>query len=85
LAVTPIVLRLYTTLGCHLCEQALAIVQPLLGLERQVFVLEAVEIADSEALIRLYGVKIPVFARADTGKELAWPFDAEQARVFLGL
>jgi hypothetical protein len=30
-------------------------------------------------------VKIPVFARADTGKELAWPFDAEQARVFLGL
>jgi hypothetical protein len=74
-------LRLYTTLGCHLCEQALAIVEPLLA--GGVFRLQTVEIADSEVLIRAYGVRIPVFARADTGEELAWPFDAKQARVFL--
>ena len=62
-------LVLYTTAGCHLCEQAEDI------LYRCKAVFSAVDIADDADLIRRYGVRIPVVADA-AGRELGWPFDA---------
>ena len=32
----------------------------------------------------LYGTRVPVLRREDTGAELDWPFDAAQVRGFLG-
>jgi len=63
---------LYSTLDCHLCEQALALIEPMLSAD---LVLTVVDISDSDALIERYGVRIPVIVRTDTGTELGWPFD----------
>ena len=68
-------LLLYTTSGCHLCEQAEQLISPFLkpcGL-----VLERVEISGSDALLERYGLRIPVVRLVDSGRELAWPFDEE--------
>lgn len=59
---------LYTTLGCHLCEQArewVAMVDPEVSLQ-------LIDIADDDALLARYGERIPVLAQEE--KELAWPF-----------
>ena len=77
------VLYLYTTLGCHLCEQALELIEPLLG--DSSFRLEAVDIADSDDLMTRYGIRIPVLRRPDIDKELGWPFDQQQLSAFLSL
>ena len=72
--------RLYTTLGCHLCEEARAM---LVTLKRQGMSLDidSVDIADSEALMEAYGVRIPVIDTADG--ELGWPFSPEELHSFL--
>lgn len=64
--------------GCHLCEQALEMLQAA-GLAQA---LESVDIDSDPQLGVDFGLRIPVLARAD-GQSLDWPFDAEQARVFL--
>lgn len=73
-------LILYTTLGCHLCEQAMELVKPLLGSEYQ---LDQIDIIESEELIELYGIRIPVIKRQDNGAEIGWPFDQQQFLEFL--
>ena len=73
---------LYTTLGCHLCEQAKALINPLLT--KNSWQLREVDIADDDRLIAKYGVRIPVLAIPNTDKpndyndykELDWPFTA---------
>lgn len=73
--------RLYTTLGCHLCEQALALLKALpaeLNLS-----IETVEIADSDDLVERYGIRIPVVMRAGSTEELGWPFDEDRLKAFL--
>lgn len=77
------VLYLYTTLGCHLCEQALELVDPLLS--DYSFSLETVDIADSDELVEKYGIRIPVLRRPDIDKELGWPFDQQQLLAFFRL
>jgi hypothetical protein len=77
-------ITLYSTLGCHLCEQALAMIQPLLeGGQGSEYVLEEVDIADSDLLVELYGIRIPVVKRSDSQAELGWPFDSQQFVEFL--
>ena len=74
-------LILYTTAGCHLCETAKTVLWPLLtefGLR-----LQQVDIAESDALIEQYGIRIPVIAFEGAAAELAWPFVAEHARDFI--
>jgi hypothetical protein len=75
------VLLLYTTLGCHLCEQAKTLSWPVL--EHFGYRLHSVEIADDPHLLERYALRIPVVARADTGAELGWPFTREQLAVLL--
>lgn len=69
-------LVLYGTAGCHLCEQAGALLRQA-GVQAT-----ETDIADDEALLERYGVRIPVLARAD-GAELDWPFDAAALARFL--
>lgn len=79
-------LYLYTTLGCHLCDLAEQLLEPLLSTpppNSQAFVLQLVEIADDAELMECYGVRIPVLVCAQSGKELAWPFDQHAAADFL--
>ncbi|MBZ2188065.1 glutaredoxin family protein [Alcanivorax sp. JB21] len=61
-------IELLTTSGCHLCEQAEALVrQALPGVE-----IIKVDIAERDALIEQYGTLIPVLRYQ--GRELCWPF-----------
>jgi len=60
---------LYTTLGCHLCEQAEALVRQVMPMEWE---LVHVDVAEDDALLAAYGERIPVIAI--NGQELAWPF-----------
>lgn len=72
-------LILYTTAGCHLCEQAEALLAAAGRLPGRGLTL--VDIAGDPALVERYGVRIPVLAAA-VG-ELAWPFDGEDLARFL--
>lgn len=81
---------LYTTSGCHLCEQAQALLLPVLinvcalnGLPLDALRISAVEISDDIVLVERYGVRIPVIKLAGTDDELDWPFNQEQAFEFL--
>jgi len=73
------VVTLYHTSACHLCERAKDLLWPLLSDE---LILIECDIAESDALIEIYGTKIPVLRLADTS-ELAWPFDAATLTTFL--
>ena len=72
--------QLFGTLGCHLCEIAEAEVMPLV---EHGLLVELVDIADPEDLTDVYGLRIPVLRRMDTGGELDWPFDTDQVVAFL--
>lgn len=74
-------LTLYSTAGCHLCDEAEALLAAALarGTGRA---WQVVDIADDDALFERYGWHIPVLRRAD-GEELRWPFDAVGLRAFL--
>ncbi|WP_073521715.1 glutaredoxin family protein [Pseudomonas fluorescens] len=72
--------QLFGTLGCHLCEIAEAEVMPLV---EHGLLVELVDITDPEDLTDVYGLRIPVLRRTDTGAELDWPFDTEQVVAFL--
>ncbi|WP_257264332.1 glutaredoxin family protein [Endozoicomonas sp. ONNA2] len=70
-----ILLTLYTTSGCHLCEKA---EQMLNFLQKQkVCRWVAIEISDDDLLVDRYGERIPVIATAE-GRELGWPFTPEE-------
>ena len=71
---------LYTTLGCHLCEEAHAMLQYLQA-NGHPLEIESIEIADDENLMERYGIRIPVISLADA--ELGWPFNLEQLASFL--
>lgn len=74
-------LILYTTLGCHLCEQAKDVIWP--QLTQCGYRLREVDIADDVALVERYGVRIPVVYRADLDADLGWPFDGPALAQFL--
>ena len=74
-------IQLYTTLGCHLCEEAVSMVQ-LLHEQGMDILLEEIEISDSESLIKRYGIKVPVIAREDN-EEIDWPFSVNELYDFL--
>lgn len=69
----------YTTEGCHLCEQAWALIiaQDLVNAMTQV------EIIHDEADVARYGIRIPVIKNRDTDKEIGWPFDAVELANFI--
>lgn len=70
---------LYTTLGCHLCEQALAMLTEL----NPNLCIEEVEISADDLLLQEYGLRIPVIAITGKDHELGWPFNITQLADFL--
>ncbi|EST16439.1 hypothetical protein EDP1_3639 [Pseudomonas putida S610] len=72
--------QLFSTVGCHLCEVAEAVLMPFVD---HGLLVELVDIADSQTLFERYGLVIPVLRRCDNETELAWPFDADQVAAFL--
>ena len=73
---------LYSSEGCHLCEQALALCLPLMSTEQKKS-LKIVDIVDDEALVELYGVHIPVLKRMNDNQQLFWPFTTKQIVAFI--
>lgn len=71
-------LELLGTSGCHLCEEAEALLASL-GLRARY-----IDIAGDDGLAERYGIRIPVLRRAD-GAELGWPFAAADIASFVGL
>lgn len=55
----------YSRQGCHLCEQ---LIEELLPLIRHHATLKVVDIDESEKLVRDYGTRVPVLALA--GREI---------------
>ncbi|MDE0955945.1 MAG: thioredoxin family protein [Pseudomonadales bacterium] len=73
-------MQLLGTSGCHLCDQAEALLGQCLDLS-QVEV-EMIDIADTDELVALYGLKIPVLRCIDSQKVLCWPFDERAVSCF---
>ncbi len=71
---------LYSTVGCHLCEQAKQVLWPLV-VQYQFRFLE-IDIAEDDALMSRYGIRIPVLASPGIERELSWPFSVKDADVF---
>jgi hypothetical protein len=67
----------YTTTGCHLCEEANALLD-VLKTAHPAAEIETTDISCSEALVELYGIRIPVVKNKATGAELGWPFGYDE-------
>lgn len=71
-------LTLFTTEGCHLCEEAHELL--LNVADKQPLHIQLQEIGDHDDLVARYGIRIPVVQFPDQ-QELDWPFtqaDIEQ-------
>lgn len=75
-------LILYSTLGCHLCEQAKALMWPVLAAGE--YGIEEVDISESEQLMECYQLHIPVVRNPESGQELFWPFGEAEVADLLG-
>lgn len=70
-------MTLFSTDGCHLCEQAWQLLEQT-GLAART---QRADIMDKEEWLAAYAVRIPVLKRAD-GAELGWPFSADDLIEF---
>lgn len=70
----------YGTSACHLCEDALSVVAPII--QARGISLIKIDIADDDNLLARYGLRIPVIAYRNM--ELGWPFGLEQVSALLG-
>lgn len=68
---------LYTTVGCHLCEQA----RELVSTVAPDITLTVVDVAEDDELLARYGERIPVLMKE--GRELGWPFGLLDVQQFL--
>jgi len=67
---------MYTRAGCHLCEDAAAL------LERAGLTWRPLDIDRDPGLAERYGLRIPVLRRPDSGAELDYPFDEAALVIF---
>ena len=74
------IVTLYGGTGCHLCEQAKALLEPVL--EQLDWHCREINIRGDEGLEALYGLRIPVL-KTPLGEEKGWPFSAGQVRRLL--
>jgi predicted DCC family thiol-disulfide oxidoreductase YuxK len=61
--------------NCHLCDQAKAMLYPLLEVKN--IQLNELNVRDDATLFEQYGMRIPVVIFTD-GSEKGWPFTATQ-------
>lgn len=69
-------LRFYSTLGCHLCDLALQLVEQSIHCEQ--ISIDLVDIADDDQLMERYGIRIPVLTNIQSQNEIGWPFSQEE-------
>ena len=74
-------LILFTTLGCHLCEQAKT--QLWQAQAAVQFEFSEQDIALCNDLVASYGARIPVVRDKSSGRELDWPFTADAIKEML--
>lgn len=74
-------LYLYTTLGCHLCEECKSVLWPVLSAQN--IQLKDMEIADDNDLFERYGLRIPVVRLDGAEEDLGWPFTSEDLLRYL--
>ena len=66
-------IRFYTTAGCHLCDEAWRLLEPVA--ERRGLTVECVEIMDDTDAEAAYAEFIPVIECPQRSRPLYWPFD----------
>ena len=71
--------NLYSSEGCHLCEQALEICLSIVDART----INIIDIVEDSALVEEYGVHIPVIERLNDNKKLFWPFSAQEFKELL--
>lgn len=71
--------NLYSSDGCHLCELALELCEPLQRDGR----LSIIDIVDSPEHVEQYGHAIPVLERLSDNVKLYWPFTAQQVNELI--
>ena len=76
-------LLLLGTQGCHLCDEAEAIVRSYLLNKSRLIDLEIVEIAEQVHWQEHYAVHIPVLYDLETKKDLFWPFEKKDVNRFV--
>jgi len=69
-------LLLYFTDGCHLCDDAVRLLQ------QTTVSYSKVDIIHDQKLVDLYGYSIPVLEKSN-GKILNWPFSLQQLNDFI--
>jgi hypothetical protein len=75
-------LILLETAGCHLCEQALEIVNQCWVNDFDLFI-ENLDIADFPEWQAEYATRIPVLYHPETQTDLGWPFDQTAVTAFI--
>jgi glutaredoxin len=73
-------LLLLGTAGCHLCEEAEAIIASLPPDNVSV---EYIDIAKAEHWQARYAIRIPVLYHPETTSELCWPFGLDNINQFI--
>ena len=74
-------LILYTGNHCHLCDQAEALIYPLLT--EHGWQLQEINISDNPDLVKKYATRIPVVV-VSSGEEKGWPFTQGQIKRLMG-
>ena len=74
------VLILYGTEGCHLCDEAERLVRHVISSDIE---LQLVDIVDDDGLYEKYQFTIPVIANKLTSKSLNWPFSESDIETLL--
>jgi hypothetical protein len=72
---------LYGTSGCHLCEEAEAIVSRAIKNHNIIYLNK--DIVEDDDLLNQYALTIPVFSCQETREELNWPFTEEAINAFI--
>jgi len=74
-----VLFHLYSSEGCHLCEQALVLIGNVIP-DHQIKVIDIIDsdIEGEKNLVQLYGVHIPVLERLSDNTMLFWPFEQSQ-------
>ncbi len=76
-------LLLLGTAGCHLCEEAEAIVDECRAQATDRLTFETVDIAEQSQWQADYAVRIPVLYHLATQQDLGWPFGRNDVNEFI--
>jgi len=71
--------NLYSTDGCHLCEQALELIHSL----DPSLKITVLDIIDNPKWLEDFQIRIPVLERVSNKAHLDWPFDSQALVSFL--